>query len=379
MFTAVAWMYTPDIESRVNVCPTAGAVSAQRSARAPSGAVAKRLEVILRSSTSSTVPISTTLPSKWRRKKSLSSFSTQARRSASEKVGMSSAPPAKLSVIVSATAPAVATFADAGAPVARAASSAAIEGTGSPSTMNSSGMRRITPSGSSYSVQRPNVASESDRGALAGRGQDRIVLMLDLAEHDLAGARAERKRTQIVPVEAAQAGAQGFIAERHLRLLDRGREYDVETHDLGAAVDDRGQHPADLGRPGDARTAFERRGPEGFLIERDHDRGRGRRQVHVAEGAPAQHGQQVDREAPQPVECGRGGEETGARVRSGPPAAAARRRTGSMDAPAAGRCYWKRSRRLTTGAGPDLALASIWNGHLVAADARIIDRAAGKT
>ena len=39
--------------------------------------------------------------------------------------------------------------------------------------------------------------------------------MLDLAEHDLAGARAERKRTQIVSVEAAQVGAQGFIAERH--------------------------------------------------------------------------------------------------------------------------------------------------------------------
>ena len=40
--------------------------------------------------------------------------------------------------------------------------------------------------------------------------------MLDLAEYDLASARAERKRTQIVSVEAAQAGAQGFIAERHL-------------------------------------------------------------------------------------------------------------------------------------------------------------------
>ena len=44
--------------------------------------------------------------------------------------------------------------------------------------------------------------------------------MLHLAEHNLAGARAERKRTQIVSVEAAQAGAQGFIAEGHRRLLD---------------------------------------------------------------------------------------------------------------------------------------------------------------
>ena len=126
--------------------------------------------------------------------------------------------------------------------------------------------------------------------------------MLDLAEHDLAGARAERKRAQIVPVEAAQPGAQGFIAERHLRLLDRGREYDVETHHLGAAIDDRVQHTADLGRPGDARTAVERRGPEGFLIERDHDRGRGSRLVHVAEEAPAQRGQQVDRETLQSIE-----------------------------------------------------------------------------
>ena len=129
---------------------------------------------------------------------------------------MSSAPPAKLSVIVSGTAPAVATFADAGAPVARAASSAAIEGTGSPSTDECERHATDHAVGIVVRVQRPDVASESDRGALAGRGQDRIVLMLDLAEHDLAGARAERKRTQIVPVEAAQAGAQGFIAERHL-------------------------------------------------------------------------------------------------------------------------------------------------------------------
>ena len=44
----------------------------------PSGAVAKRFDVILRSSTSSTVPSSTTLPPNWRLKKSLSSFATQA-------------------------------------------------------------------------------------------------------------------------------------------------------------------------------------------------------------------------------------------------------------------------------------------------------------
>ena len=104
LFTAVAWMYTPEIESRANVCPAAGIGSAQRSAFAVSGAVAKRRDVSLRSSTSSSVPISTTLPAKWRRKKALSSFSTQACRSANEKVGMSPVPPAKLSVIVPGTA-----------------------------------------------------------------------------------------------------------------------------------------------------------------------------------------------------------------------------------------------------------------------------------
>ena len=51
-----------------------GAASAQRAARAPSGAVAKRFEVSLRSSASSRVPTNTTLPPKWRRKKSVSPF-----------------------------------------------------------------------------------------------------------------------------------------------------------------------------------------------------------------------------------------------------------------------------------------------------------------
>ena len=69
--------------------------------------------------------------------------------------------------------------------------------------------------GIAVDIERADVASEPDGGALAGRGQHWIILMLDLAEHDLAGARAERERTQIVAVKAAQAGAQGFIAERH--------------------------------------------------------------------------------------------------------------------------------------------------------------------
>ena len=76
------------------------------------------------------------------------------------------------------------------------------------------------PVGIGVHVEWPDVASESDRDALALRGQDWIVLMLHLAEHDLAGACAEGKRSQIVSVETAQAGAQRFSAERHHRLLD---------------------------------------------------------------------------------------------------------------------------------------------------------------
>ena len=363
----------------MNFWPAAGAGSAQRSARAPSGAVAKRLDVILRSSTSSTVPISTTLPSKWRRKKSLSSFSAQAlqigEREGRDVVGAAREVErdrvghrARGRELCGAPVP----------PVARAASSAAIDGYRL--AIDHEDERHATDHavGIVVGVERADVASEADRGALAGRGQHRIVLMLDLAEHDLAGAGAERERAQIVAVEAAQPRAQGLVAERHRGLLDRGREHDVEAHDLGAAVDDRGQHPADLGRPGDARAAFERRGPEGLLIERDHDRGRGRRLVRVAERVPAQHGQQVDREAAQPVERGRGGEEGCAeRNQTGLP----RPRAGEPDP-------WTRRperplleaqqaaddrRRAGLGLGVDL------ERHLVAADARVIDRAAGQS
>src|SRR5215510_4072939 len=96
--------------------------------------------------------------------------------------------------------------------------------------------------------------------------------MLKIAEHDLAGARAERQRAQVIAVEAAHACAERSLAERHRGLFDRGRKYDVEADDPGAAVDDRGQHLADLARPGDGRRAVERRRAEGLLIERHHDR-----------------------------------------------------------------------------------------------------------
>jgi hypothetical protein len=43
-------------------------------------------------------------------------------------------------------------------------------------------------------VEGAYVAFETDGSALAGRRQEGLVLMLGLAEHDLAGARAERER-----------------------------------------------------------------------------------------------------------------------------------------------------------------------------------------
>ena len=70
--------------------------------------------------------------------------------------------------------------------------------------------------------------------------------MLHLAEHHFAVTRAERERAQEVAVEAAQPGAERFVAERDLGLLDRGRKDDVEADDLGAAVEDRGQNAPDL-------------------------------------------------------------------------------------------------------------------------------------
>ena len=159
---------------------------------------------------------------------------------------MSSAPPAKLSVIVFGTALRSRRCVGAWRAGARAASSAAIDGTGL--AIDHEGQRHAPDHvvGIAVDVQRADVAAVADRGALAGRGQDRLILMLHLAEHDLAGARAERQRAQIVAVEAAHPRAQGLVAERHRRLLDRGREHDVEADDLGAAVDDRGQHLADL-------------------------------------------------------------------------------------------------------------------------------------
>ena len=75
----------------------------------------------------------------------------------------------------------------------------------------------------------------------------------------LPARRAARERAQEIAIEAAHPRAQRLVAERNLRLLDRGREHDVEADDLGAALDDRGQHAADLARPGQRRRALEGR------------------------------------------------------------------------------------------------------------------------
>jgi hypothetical protein len=130
--------------------------------------------------------------------------------------------------------------------------------------------------------------------------------MLNLAEHDLAGARAERQRAQVIAVEAAHPIAERRVAERHRRLLDRGRKHDIEADDLGAAFDEGGQHLRDLARPGDGRRAFERRRAEGLFVDRD-DHGLVRR-VRVAEDAPAQRGQNIDGQSAQRIEQWRGGD-----------------------------------------------------------------------
>ena len=217
--------------------------------------------------------------------------------------------------------------------------------------------------GIAVDVERADVAPEADGGALAGRRQHRRLLVLHLAEHDLTGARAERERSQVVAVEAAQARAERLVAERHCGLLDRGREHDVEAHDLGAARDDSVEYAADLGSPGDTRAAFEWCGAEGLLVERDHDGGRGRRRMRIAESECAQQGQHVNRDAAQRIEGGRRRQQAGGE-RDQRALPLPRRAAEPDRATRAGRCYCRRSRRLTAGAGPDFALAAIWNVSL---------------
>src|SRR5437763_16960950 len=120
-----------------------------------------------------------------------------------------------------------------------------------------------------------------------------MILMLNLAEHDLAGACADRQRAQVIAVEAAQQRAERLVAERHRRLLDRGRQHDVESDDLGAAVDDRGQYLPELAGPGDGRRSLERRRAESLLVERAHDRGGVLRRARTGACTPAQPGEGI--------------------------------------------------------------------------------------
>src|SRR5262249_48622992 len=247
---------THAIESRANVWLATGICSAQRSARAPSGAVAKRLDVILRSSTSSTVPISTILPPKLRLKKSLSFF-RHASVEIGERIGRD---------VVGA---ALKVEGEQTRPLARQPSKAGV-GHRLDTAGDQLGRHRrhllavdLEPHrhaaghavGIGVDVERADVAPESDSGALSGRRQQRTILMLKLAEYDLAGAGAERQRAQVIAVKAAHPGAECLLAERHRGLFDRRRKYDVEADDPGAAVDDRGQHLRDLARPSDGRRA----------------------------------------------------------------------------------------------------------------------------
>src|SRR6516165_1691549 len=82
---------------------------------------------------------------------------------------------------------------------------------------------------------------------------------------------------------------------RRCRLLDRRRKYDVESDDARAAVEDRGQHSANLGRPGNRRRAVEWRRAERLFVEGNDNRGRALQWVRIAEEPPAQPSQTVDR------------------------------------------------------------------------------------
>src|SRR5262249_46044620 len=164
-----------------------------------------------------------------------------------------------------------------------------------------------------------------------------------------------RQRAQVIAVEAAHACAERSLAERHRGLFDRGRKYDVEADDLGAAVDDRGQHLADLARPGDGRRAVERRRAEGLLVERHHDPGGTFRRLRIAVDAPAQRSENVDGQTAQRIERRRGSNE--ARGKCDQEGCECSAQTRSVHERAADpQPGGKRMSRLTTGVLPVLVL-----------------------
>jgi len=148
-------------------------------------------------------------------------------------------------------------------------------------------------------IERTNVLLLADRDPLSRR---RPVAAQGFTQHHLAGGRSLRKRPKKIAIEAAHSSAQQIVTEGNLGQFDRGRKYHIETHHLGATVDDRVQDPADFGGPGQRRRSLEGRRLIGLLVDRDH---RDRRRGGIAartEDFPPQRGESVDRPAMGQVE-----------------------------------------------------------------------------
>ena len=150
-------------------------------------------------------------------------------------------------------------------------------------------------------IERADIALLTDGDALPRGRQNGIFTMLNLAQHHFAVTRRQRKRAQEVAVEPAQPGAERLLPHWNCGLLDRGREHDIEADHLGTAIDDGGEHAADLARPGDRRRAFERRSMEALLVQGDDDHRRTIRVALLPESPPTQRCKRVDRQAAQHV------------------------------------------------------------------------------
>src|SRR5262249_10920571 len=92
------------------------------------------------------------------------------------------------------------------------------------------------------------------------------------------------------------------VAERNFGLFDRRRKHDIEADHRGAAVDDGGEHLADLSRPGYRRRTGEWRRAISLFIERYDYRARLWRAVPAVVESPAQPGENVDRQPVEPIE-----------------------------------------------------------------------------
>ena len=104
-------------------------------------------------------------------------------------------------------------------------------------------------------IERPDIGLLADRDTLGFERLNRPVQVLDLSEQDFALAGQNGERAQEIAVEAAQPLAQRLRAEGDLRLLERGRQDDVESDDGRSAFGDRRQDLGELARPSDAGCA----------------------------------------------------------------------------------------------------------------------------